>query len=144
GEPVDLPGRGRPAGGEHAAEGGAAEHGLAPGPGEGVGGDDPAAGRPERVPSGGAELGGRGGGQPADGLAGGVDRSGGPGRGGAGGSAGVAGVVQPTPAVKAPRLRPSSQTDLAQSGERRRIRNNIAVIRLLRLLEDEKRPARAP
>src|SRR5699024_499044 len=49
GEPVDLPGRGRPAGGEHAAEGGAAEHGLAPGPGEGVGGDDPAAGGPGRI-----------------------------------------------------------------------------------------------
>lgn len=50
-------------------------------------------------------------------------------------------MVQPTPAVEAPRFRPSSQADLAQSGERRRIRNNIAVIRLLRLLEDEQRPA---
>ncbi|MFE1400367.1 SNF2-related protein [Nocardiopsis dassonvillei] len=52
-------------------------------------------------------------------------------------------MVQPAPAVEALRFRPSSQNDLAQSGERRRVRNNIAVIRLLRALEDEQRPATA-
>lgn len=52
------------------------------------------------------------------------------------------GVVQPQ-TVEAPRFRPGGQKDLAQSGERRRVRNNLAVIRTLRLLDQEQRPATA-
>lgn len=52
-------------------------------------------------------------------------------------------MVQPPPAVAAPRFRPSSQADLAQSGERTRIRNNLAVLRTLRTLDEEQRPATA-
>src|SRR5690625_2732617 len=145
GEPVDRAGRGRPAGRDRPAEAGAAEHGEVAGQGAGDAGDDPAARGPDDVRAGRTELGGRGGGEPAGRLAGRVDGPGGPGGAGAERPAGVDGLVQPPQpaAVEAPRFRPSSQEDLAQAGQRTRVRNNLAVLRLLRTLDEEQRPVTA-
>ena len=67
------------------------------------------------------------------------------GRGGrkpAGGSDGVGGTSRPKKAAGKPRrFKPKGQEDLARSGERNKVTDNLAALRLLRKLNDEDRQA---